>query len=161
MVESCEDRRDFWTMLRALAGLDKASREDIADEVRREVAGKIASGLMQLAGGNGAGVAALAGVAGAGAVAPGEAGAAGGDYMAPWIDSDQCTACDEFTNLNSTIFAYDGNKKAYIKNPTGGPYKDIVKSAERCTARVIHPGLPGDRSAKDIDKWIKRGEKYN
>jgi pyruvate-ferredoxin/flavodoxin oxidoreductase len=161
MVESCEDRRDFWTMLRALAGLDKASREDIADEVRREVAGKIASGLMQLAGGNGAGVAALAGVAGAGAVAPGEAGAAGGDYMAPWIDSDQCTACDECTNLNSTIFAYDGNKKAYIKNPTGGPYKDIVKSAERCTARVIHPGLPGDRSAKDIDKWIKRGEKYN
>jgi pyruvate-ferredoxin/flavodoxin oxidoreductase len=26
---------------------------------------------------------------------------------------------------------------------------------------VIHPGLPRDRSAKDVDKWIKRGEKYN
>jgi pyruvate-ferredoxin/flavodoxin oxidoreductase len=162
MVESSEDRRDFWTMLRALAGADKASREDIADEVRREVAGRIASGLMQLAGGDGAGVAALAGVGaavGSGAAAAGAA--AGGDYMAPWIDSDQCTACDECTNLNSTIFAYDENKKAYLKNPTGGPYKDLVKSAERCTARVIHPGLPADRSAKDIDKWIKRGEKFN
>ena len=48
-----------------------------------------------------------------------------------------------------------------IKDPNGGPYKDIVKAAERCTARVIHPGLPRDRSAKDIDKWIKRAEKFN
>jgi pyruvate-ferredoxin/flavodoxin oxidoreductase len=158
MVESCEDRRDFWTMLRALAGMDKPSRETIADEVRSEIAGKIASGLMQLAGGDGSGVAALAGV---GATSAGAAPAAGGDYMAPWIDTDQCTACDECTNLNSTIFAYNEGKKAYLKNPTGGPYKDLVKSAERCTARVIHPGLPADRSAKDIEKWIKRGEKYN
>ena len=59
------------------------------------------------------------------------------------------------------IFAYNESKKAYIKDPTAGPYKDLVKSAERCTARVIHPGLPGDRSTKDIAKWIKRGEKYN
>jgi pyruvate-ferredoxin/flavodoxin oxidoreductase len=158
MVESCEDRRDFWTMLRALAGLDKASREEIATEVRGEIAGKIASGLMQLAGGDGAGVAALTGAAPA---PTGEAGAAVGDYMAPWIETDQCTACDECIDLNSRIFAYNQSKKAYIKDPTAGPYKDLVKSAERCTARVIHPGLPGDRSAKDIEKWIKRGEKYN
>jgi pyruvate-ferredoxin/flavodoxin oxidoreductase len=158
IVESCEDRRDFWTMLRALAGMGKASREEIADEVRGEIAGQIAAGLMKLAGGDGAGVAALTGLGAApGAAAP----AAGGDYMAPWIDTDECTACDECTNLNSKIFVYNDSKKAYIKNPTGGPYKDLVKSAERCTARVIHPGLPGDRSAKDIDKWIKRGEKFN
>jgi pyruvate-ferredoxin/flavodoxin oxidoreductase len=158
MVESCEDRNDFWIMLRAMAGLDKASREEIAAEVRGEITGRIASGLIQLVGGNGAGVAALTGAAPAPA---GEAPAAGGDYMAPWIDTDQCTACDECINLNSRIFAYNESKKAYIKDPTAGPYKDLVKSAERCTARVVHPGLPGDRSAKDIEKWIKRGEKYN
>ena len=81
--------------------------------------------------------------------------------MAPWLDSAECTACDECTNLNSKIFVYDSNKKAFIKDPNGGPYKDLVKAAERCTARVIHPGLPRDRSAKDIDKWIQRGQKFN
>jgi pyruvate-ferredoxin/flavodoxin oxidoreductase len=163
MVESCEDRRDFWIMLRALGGGAEGSREEIEEQVRGEIASRLATGLMQLAGGDGAGVAALAGAiavptsAGPAAAAP----AADGDYMAPWIDTEQCTACDECTNLNGKIFAYNEKKKAYIANPLGGPYKDLVKAAERCTARVIHPGLPRDRSAKDIEKWIKRGEKFN
>jgi pyruvate-ferredoxin/flavodoxin oxidoreductase len=63
--------------------------------------------------------------------------------------------------INSNIFEYNADKKAIIKNPDGGPYRDLVKSAEKCTAEVIHPGLPRDRSAKDIDKWIKRAEKFN
>jgi pyruvate-ferredoxin/flavodoxin oxidoreductase len=63
--------------------------------------------------------------------------------------------------LNPDIFVYDANKKAYIRDPEGGPYKDLVKAAERCTARVIHPGLPRDRSQKDIDKLIRRAEKFN
>jgi pyruvate-ferredoxin/flavodoxin oxidoreductase len=150
-------------MLRSLAGADAPSREEIEAEVRDDVAGRIASGLMQLAAGESSGLDALAGL---GVAAPPQAAAAaptsaGGDYMAPWIDTDQCTACDECTNLNSKIFAYNDSKKAVITNPTGGPYKDIVKAAERCTARVIHPGLPANRSPKDIDKWIKRGQKYN
>jgi pyruvate-ferredoxin/flavodoxin oxidoreductase len=166
MVESCEDRRDFWTMLRALGGLGKpeVSRADVEREVRSEVAGQIAAGLMQLASGSGAGLAALAqGItmpASAGGTATAEAPAAG-DYLAPWIDTPQCTACDECVNINGKIFEYNKDKKAVIKDPLGGPYKDIVKAAERCTARVIHPGLPKDRSPKDIDKWIARGEKFN
>jgi pyruvate-ferredoxin/flavodoxin oxidoreductase len=162
IVESCEDRRDFWTMLRALAGVDKEeiSRSEIETQVRQEVVGQIASGLMQMAGGSGAFAAAIP-VAGAAPAAAGAAPAAEGDYLAPWIDTPNCTSCDECTKLNGKIFAYDANKKAYIKDPEGGPYKDLVKAAEKCTARVIHPGLPRDRSAKDIDKWIKRGEKFN
>jgi pyruvate-ferredoxin/flavodoxin oxidoreductase len=156
IVESCEDRRDFWIMLRALAGADKATDQEIEARVRQEIASKIASGLMRLAGGTGEGVAAL--VTG---TAPGAEAAAAGDYMAPWIDTEECTACDECTKLNSKIFVYNDNKKAVIKDPNGGPYQDLVKAAEKCTARVIHPGLPANRSAKDIEKWIKRGEKYN
>ena len=60
----------------------------------------------------------------------------------------ECTACDECTNLNPKIFAYNADKKAVIKNAEAGPYKDLVKAAERCTARVIHPGLPRDRNQK-------------
>jgi pyruvate-ferredoxin/flavodoxin oxidoreductase len=121
------------------------------------VAGKIAAGLVQMAGG---GVAAIAPLTGATA-APAATPAAEGDYLAPWIDTAECTACDECIDINPNIFAYNENKKAIIVNPTGGPYKDLVKSAERCTAQVIHPGLPANRSAKDSKKWIKRGEKYN
>jgi pyruvate-ferredoxin/flavodoxin oxidoreductase len=81
--------------------------------------------------------------------------------MAPWLDTEDCTACDECTNLNDRLFAYNASKKAYIKDADGGPYRDLVKAAEKCTARIIHPGLPRGRDGKDILKWIKRGEKYN
>ncbi|HJK95997.1 MAG TPA: ferredoxin, partial [Polyangiaceae bacterium LLY-WYZ-14_1] len=82
-------------------------------------------------------------------------------FLAPWIDSDDCTSCDECIQINAKMFAYDDRKKAYLKDPTAGPYRDLVKAAERCTARVIHPGLPSDQSEKDIEKWIRRGEKFN
>ncbi len=168
IVESCEDRKQFWTMLKALAGMDRKeiSRAEIEGQVRAELAGKLATSLMQLAAGGGA--SALAGLTAAPiAVSPAPsggaavAGAADGDYMAPWIDTPQCTSCDECIKINGKIFEYDASKKAVIRNPEGGPYRDLVKAAEKCTARVIHPGLPRDRSAKDIAAWIARGGKFN
>jgi pyruvate-ferredoxin/flavodoxin oxidoreductase len=166
MVESCEERRDWWILLRALAGHGKAevSRGEIEAEVRSQVVGQITAGLLQMAGSPGGAAAAATALAAPAAPAPAgapAAPAADGDYMAPWIDTPQCTACDECVNLSPGIFEYNQDKKAVIKNPDGGPYKDLVKAAERCTARVIHPGLPRDRSPKDIDKWIKRGEQFN
>ena len=162
IVESCEDRRDFWHMLRALAGLDKETATQIEARVRQEVAGKLASGLMRLAAGEGGDLSALTAAVAAPTPSGGAPPAEGGDgYMAPWIDTEQCTACDECVNLNGKIFVYNADKKAVIQNPEGGPYQDLVKAAERCTARVIHPGLPRDPNAKGMDKWIKRGSKYN
>lgn len=165
IVESCEERRNFWIMLRAMAGISDqpvTTQEDLESKIRAEVVGKIAQGLMQMAGGDGSGIVNLATSAAApSAAAAASAPAANGDYMAPWLESESCTACDECTKLNPNIFAYNANKKAYIKNPDGGPYQDLVKAAEKCTAGVIHPGLPKDKSEKDMDKWIKRGEKFN
>ncbi len=181
MIHSAEDRRQFWTMLRELAATEEAvpatDEVQIESRIRQEVVQKIASGLMGLVGGGDAAslVAALddshtaappaaATPLAAPSAAPEPAAqqaAEAGEYMAPWIDTDECTACDECILINPQIFAYNDDKKAYIKDPNGGPYRDIVKSAEKCTARIIHPGLPRDRSAKDIDKWIKRGQKFN
>jgi pyruvate-ferredoxin/flavodoxin oxidoreductase len=167
IVESCEERRDFWIMLRDMAGVEinKAEPEDLEGKIRAEVVGKITQGLMQLAGGDGSGIANLAmaapPVASAASAEEAAPAAASGDYMAPWLETDECTSCNECIKLNSNIFAYNDDNKAYIKDPEGGPYEDLVKAAEKCTARVIHPGLPADRSAKDVDKWIKRGEKFN
>lgn len=170
IVESCEERRDFWIMLRGLAGYkpEEAKPDNIEQKIRAEVVGKIAQGLMKLAGGNGDSFVDLAMHAPATAAGTTEATAAaatavqtGDSYMAPWLETENCTACDECIKINPEIFAYNKDKKAGIINPAGGPYSDLVKAAERCTARVIHPGLPKDRSEKDIDKWIKRGEKFN
>jgi len=170
MVKSSEERRDFWIMLKGIAGVkpsEMASTEDMETRVRRDVVGKIASGLMKLASGGEVDLA--AGAADLLTDAPGETGsvedstpAASGDgYMAPWIDTDECTACDECTNLNGAIFAYNESKKAYIKDPLAGPYKDLVKAAEKCTAQVIHPGLPKDMGEKNIEKWIARASRFN
>ena len=162
IVEACEERRDFWIMLRDLAGVrpEAAPQEDLEQKIRQEVVGKIAQGLMKMAGNNGEGIVQLATAdAPVGTEKPEQHNVASGDYMAPWIDSDECTACDECIKLNGNIFAYNENKKAYIKNPNGGSYEDLVKAAEKCTARVIHPGLPANPDGKE--KWIKRGEKFN
>ena len=138
---------------------DQPSVDSIAEQTRQDVVEKLVSGLIEMAGGSGEGLAALVEGDGAAAATVPESSADG--YLAPWIDTPNCTSCDECTQLNSKIFEYNADKKAVIKNPEGGPYKDIVKAAERCTARVIHPGLPRNRSEKGIEKWIKRGEKYN
>lgn len=169
MVQSCEDRRDFWMMLRDMAA-DKAARAEGTRsevEIEQDVLARLSSGLLRLVSGSSIPTSAAA-AAGAAAKAPNVppldgdvASAVSGAYMAPWIDTAECTSCDECTRLNPAIFAYNEAGKAVIQNPQGGPYSDLVKAAEKCTAGVIHPGLPADRSAPDIEKWIRRGEKHN
>jgi len=174
IVESCEDRRDFWTLLRSFTSEDQPDTEALVEQARQDVIGKMMSELLQIASGSDDGLLALvadepgadtaaapAAAAPAAASAPAPSAGSSGDYSAPWIDTINCTACDECIQINSKIFEYNADKKAIIKNPEAGSYKDLVKAAERCTARVIHPGLPRNRNEKGIEKWIKRGEKYN
>jgi pyruvate-ferredoxin/flavodoxin oxidoreductase len=162
MVKSAEERRDFWIMLRDLAGIEEVevtSDEQLESRIRQEVVQKITSGAP-------AQETPAAIETEQPAVAPAAPQAEApvaetGEYMAPWIDTEECTACDECIIINPQIFAYNDDQKAYIVSAEAGPYRDLVKSAEKCTAEVIHPGLPRDQSAKDIKKWIKRGQKFN
>jgi len=164
LVASTEDRRDFWHLLKDLAGVGAPPPEPaeaVAERVRREVVARIAARLYALAGDGGDAGAlpeALDAPAPTAEAAPAEAGGTG--YVAPWIEREACTACDECINVNPAIFAYGPDGKAVIRDPRAGPYADLVKAAERCTARVIHPGLPAERGG-DLDRWIARGEKYN
>jgi pyruvate-ferredoxin/flavodoxin oxidoreductase len=158
-------------MLRDLGGIEDLDEVQIESRVRQEVVQKIASGLMGLVDGSqaldmGAMLQSVQATPAPGqkphlAAVGGVAPAADGEYMAPWIDTEECTECDECIIINPQIFEYNDDKKAFIKDPNAGPYRDLVKSAEKCTAEIIHPGLPRDRSEKDIDKWIKRGQKFN
>ena len=164
LVRSCEDRRNFWRMLKAIAGIREVVTAQPAEQVRAEFAQAIAARIVQWASGTELPppAAAVASVPAVAAIEAAPAAAAGADgYVAPWIESANCTSCDECIGINPKIFAYDDHKHAYVKNPKGGPYKDLVRAAEKCTAQVIHPGTPADPGEKDLDKLLKRAAKYN
>ena len=82
------------------------------------------------------------------------------EVMEPWIETELCTSCDECTRLNPQMFKYNENKQAYIADPRAGTFQEIVKAAERCTARIIHPGAPLDPDEPDLEKWVKRAEPF-
>jgi len=77
-----------------------------------------------------------------------------------YIDTPLCTTCNECTDLNSLIFAYNGDKQATVKDASAGPFSDIVKAAENCPVRIIHPGKPVNRDEKGVDEWIERSKPF-
>jgi len=81
--------------------------------------------------------------------------------LEPYIDSAQCTACNECTNLNRKLFAYNAQQQAYIKDPRAGTFKELVMAAERCPVRIIHPGTPLNPKEKDLAKWVERAKPFN
>jgi pyruvate-ferredoxin/flavodoxin oxidoreductase len=172
LVHSCEDRRHFWRLLKSLAGVRSAvDTTAIAEQARSEFAQSIAAQLLEMVAngtllGDGAAPTPLAAKPAAVAVAAAPAAAAIAAAPAeasstPWIESAMCTSCDECIRINNRIFAYNENKQAFVKNAKGGPYRDLVKAAEKCTAQIIHPGLPQDPTEKDLEKLVKRAAKYN
>ena len=81
--------------------------------------------------------------------------------MEPYIQSELCTACNECTNLNKKMFAYNDKKQAYIKDPRAGTFRELVMAAEKCPVAIIHPGTPLNPKEKDLDKWVKRAARFN
>lgn len=74
----------------------------------------------------------------------------------PWIETVRCTTCNECTDLNNQIFAYDDNMQAYVANPDGGSFKDIVQAAEDCQVAIIHPGKPRNPGEPGLADLIQR-----
>lgn len=173
IVDATLERRSFWRMLKSIVGLDHAlvDAEAIAKQARLELAQK----LLMLAGGdvnapmpmvanghytNGAN-GKVNGHNGANGAHHSGHDANGYDYEPVWIETPECTSCDECVIINPNIFVYNDEGKAVIANPRGGPFKDIVRAAEKCTAGCIHPGTPFNPSEADLQKLIKRAEKYH
>ena len=162
LVRASEDRRDYWRQLKSMAGIDKVVDEEaIAEQARAEVAQQLSARLLALVtAGDAAGLpGAIAGPPASEATAATAAPPAA-DYEPVWIDTPECETCDECTKINSKIFVYNEEKKATVADPRGGPYKDIVRAAEKCTAECIHPGTPFNAKEKDLERLVKRAEKY-
>ncbi|RTR33560.1 2-oxoacid:acceptor oxidoreductase family protein [Shewanella atlantica] len=162
MVLSCEERRQFWHQLRSIAGEDVKSKVDakaVADQARAEMAQSLAANLLAMSCGNVTAPDSSL-TAGVTAVVAETSTAAPLDYEPVWIETPECTACDECINLAPGIFQYNDDKLAVVMNRQGGTFEDIVKSAEKCTAQAIHPGTPWNSAERNLDKLIKRSEKF-
>jgi len=77
-----------------------------------------------------------------------------------YVDSVLCTTCNECINLNPRLFAYNANRQAEIADASAGTFEQLVKAAEKCPARCIHPGAPraGDETA--TDEVVARVERF-
>jgi ferredoxin/3-methyladenine DNA glycosylase AlkC len=79
----------------------------------------------------------------------------------PWIDTAACTTCDDCLNINKMMFEYNEDKQAYLKDPRAGTYEELVRAAETCPAKCIHPGKPLNPSEPDLEALIARAEPFN
>ncbi len=77
-----------------------------------------------------------------------------------YIESARCTTCNECTNLNGKLFSYNAKKQAYVKDASAGTFQQLVLAAEKCPVSIIHPGTPRNPKEKDLDKWVKRAERF-
>ncbi len=163
IVRSAEERRGFFRQLKSIAGLDREVNIDaIVQQTKVEMAQKLSSTLLSLAASGD--VSAFAGGAvtanGNGAAHAASGNGAAADYEPVWVETPECTACDECININPKLFAYNDKKQAVVIDPKAGPFKDIVKAAEKCTAGCIHPGTPFNPNEAGVAKLIQRAAKF-
>ncbi|MCP5277188.1 MAG: 2-oxoacid:acceptor oxidoreductase family protein [Thiobacillus sp.] len=161
LVKSCLERQNFWKQLKNVAGLDRPAvdEEAIAERARAELVQKLSASLAAFGGV----VAVDAPVASSTAapVASGRPAANADGYEAVWIETPECTACDECTNLAPKAFQYNDQKQVVVINPQGTTFANLVKAAEKCTAGCIHPGTPWNMNEPGVDKLMARAAKFN
>ncbi len=82
--------------------------------------------------------------------------------MEPYIESARCTTCNECTNLNRKMFAYNEQEAGVHQGPAGR-HVQASSSWRPRSARSgsSTPGTPLNPKEKDLDKWIKRAEPFN
>jgi ferredoxin len=79
----------------------------------------------------------------------------------PWLDTPACTTCDDCMGINKMMFAYNDDKQAYLKDATAGTYEDLVRAAEICPAKCIHPGKPLNPNEPNLEELMARAAPFN
>jgi hypothetical protein len=77
-----------------------------------------------------------------------------------YIETVRCSTCNECTQINGKMFAYDGNKQAYITDVHAGTYAQLVEAAEGCQVSVIHPGKPHNLKEPGLEELLKRAAPF-
>jgi hypothetical protein len=79
----------------------------------------------------------------------------------PYIETPRCTTCNECTEINNKMFAYDENMQAYVADPDAGTYRQLVDAAELCQVCIIHPGKPRNANESGLAELVERAEPFN
>lgn len=92
--------------------------------------------------------------------APAEAAEPARNPDEAYIETVRCSTCNECTQLNPRMFAYNENKQAYIKDVKAGTYAQLVEAAESCQVSVIHPGKPWNPAEPGLAELIERAKPF-
>jgi ferredoxin len=79
----------------------------------------------------------------------------------PWLDTPACTTCDDCMGINKMMFAYNDDKQAYLVDPKAGTFEDLVRAAEICPAKCIHPGKPLNPNEPGLEELMARAAPFN
>jgi len=77
-----------------------------------------------------------------------------------WIETIRCSSCNECTQINDKMFAYNENKQAYIKDLKAGTYRQLVEAAEACQVAIIHPGKPRNPKEPGLEELMERAKPF-
>ena len=78
-----------------------------------------------------------------------------------YIETPRCTTCNECTEINNRMFAYNEDMQAYIADVGAGTYRELVEATESCQVAIIHPGKPRNQNEPGLDELIERAEPFN
>jgi len=78
----------------------------------------------------------------------------------PWIETIRCTTCNECTQINDRMFAYNADKRAYVADPDAGTYRELVEAAETCQVAIIHPGKPRNPDEPGLEELLRRAAPF-
>ncbi|MBI4741351.1 MAG: 2-oxoacid:acceptor oxidoreductase family protein, partial [Betaproteobacteria bacterium] len=131
LARAAEERLHFWQQLKNIAGVDRVvgNVDEITEQVRADLVQKVIASL-GISGGDMAPASPGASAGGAAASATN----AGNDSFEPcWIETPECTACDECTTLAPKVFAYNEQKLATVVNPKGAIETPECTACDECT----------------------------
>lgn len=146
--------REVWRSLQGLAGAHKPGIEGALDDEEASLNPKTAT------------------AAGVEAAAPSSNGSDPQETLSdtteiklgngdPYIETARCTTCNECTQINNRMFAYNDNKQAYIADPDAGTFRQLVEAAEGCQVSIIHPGQPRNPNEPGLEDLICRAELFS
>ena len=163
LMRQADRVRQMWHSLQELGGIHNSHAEKLLareqkawDERMREQSAAAAA-------------AAPVAVAAASATAAPAAGAVAAEAVVEeparspdeaYIETERCSTCNECTQLNGKMFAYNANQQAYIADVNAGTYAQLVEAAENCQVSVIHPGKPRNPNEPGLEALLERAQPF-
>ncbi len=127
--------------------IEQARRQGAGEAVQRLVAALLGATPVQLA--ELPKAVAAPSTAAAAVAAPAAEPAPAAESEDPYVESYLCTSCNDCLKVNNRMFQYNADNQIFLADASKGTYAELVKAAEACPAKCIHPGAPraGDATA--------------